>query len=71
MLTFVGDLTNHTYSIVAIMVMTVSDDYVSTAMGAEYTIQLVETPLSVLTLLSVIYFAAGVWVFQKRQMKGD
>ncbi|HEY5271158.1 MAG TPA: hypothetical protein VII97_12535 [Anaerolineales bacterium] len=55
----------------AIMVMTVSDDYVSTAMGAEYTIQLVETPLSVLTLLSVIYFAAGVWVFQKRQMKGD
>jgi hypothetical protein len=69
-LTFVGDLTNPTYSIVAIMVMTVSDNYVSIAMGAEYTIQLVETPLSVLTLLSVIYCRWSVGLPEKADEGG-
>jgi len=44
-LTFVGDLTNPTYTVAAVMVMTVSDNYISTATGAERPIQLVEEPL--------------------------
>jgi ABC-2 type transport system permease protein len=44
-LTFVGDLTNPTYTVAAVMVMTVSDNYVSTATGAERPIQLVEVAL--------------------------
>ncbi len=44
-LTFVGDLTNPTYTVAAVMVMTVSDKYISTATGAERPIQLVEIPL--------------------------
>ena len=44
-LTFVGDLTNPTYTVAAVMVMTVSDNYVSTATGAKSPIQLVEVPL--------------------------
>ncbi len=44
-LTFVGDLTNPTYTVAAVMVMTVSDNYISTVTGAERPIQLVEIPL--------------------------
>ena len=44
-LTFVGDLTNPTYTVAAVMVMTISDNYVSTATGAKSPIQLVEVPL--------------------------
>lgn len=44
-LTFVGDLTNPTYTVAAVMVMTVTDNYISLATGAERLIQLVELPL--------------------------
>ena len=44
-LTFVGDLTNPTYTVAAVMVMTVSDNYIATTTGAERPIQLVEIPL--------------------------
>jgi ABC-2 type transport system permease protein len=44
-LTFVGDLTNPTYTMAAVLVMTVSDNYVSSATGAERSIQLVEVAL--------------------------
>ena len=44
-LTFVGDLTNPTYTVAAVMVMTVSDEYISSATGAQRPIQLIEIPL--------------------------
>lgn len=44
-LTFVGDLTNPTYTVAAVLVMTISDKYVSTTTGAKSPIQLVEVPL--------------------------
>jgi ABC-2 type transport system permease protein len=44
-LTFIGDLTNPTYTVAAVMVMTVSDNYISGATGAERPITLIEVPL--------------------------
>jgi len=44
-LTFVGDLTNPTYTVAAVLVMTVSDNYISSATGAERPITLNEVPL--------------------------
>lgn len=44
-LTFVGDLTNPTYTVAAVMVMTVSDNYISASMGVDRPIQLIEIPL--------------------------
>jgi len=44
-LTFVGDMTNPTYTVAAVMVMTVSDNYISMATGADRPIQLVEISL--------------------------
>ena len=38
-LTFVGDMTNPTYTVAAVMVMTVSDNYISMATGADRPIQ--------------------------------
>jgi ABC-2 type transport system permease protein len=44
-LTFIGDLTNPTYTVAAVMVMTVGENYISKAIQAEHPIQLVEIPL--------------------------
>jgi ABC-2 type transport system permease protein len=44
-LTFVGDLTNPTYTLAAVMVMTVSDNYLTTKTGISRLIRLREIPL--------------------------
>jgi len=44
-LTFVGDLTNPTYTVAAVMVKTVSENFISTITGVERPVQLIEIPL--------------------------
>jgi ABC-2 type transport system permease protein len=44
-LTFVGDLSNPYYTVAAVMAMTVADNYVNSASGADRPVNLVEIPL--------------------------